>query len=345
MTSPTPTHHPGTLQPRGKKKVSKSAAKRQRAKQQREADVATAATAAAVEAAATAVEVSQPQQAGFRASATEQVGPDTHRGGADPRHQQTAADLYDVEDTASSPRPTSLIAKRSAEASADELTAAGGDSQSYSRADAQASPKTAEPTNDLVTHSEQANTSHHTNGRLGDLQATNATPNVSSSSDSSSGDLASRPAAGTLLSKPDRPQPSEPTPETLTNSVSANASASHPQSNPAELHYHPDSLPSSNSYPSSSRQDQSHSHGVGDGGVNLGSGGDKGGGPRGPQAEGILAKRPVAPVGGSDGKRGPARLLGSLKLSKRAVCFPSIGATAALVHAFAIADDIEQCFR
>ena len=41
---------------------------------------------------------------------------------------------------------------------------------------------------------------------------------------------------------------------------------------------------------------------------------------------------------------GHGKLVSNLKLSRK-VAFPSIGATAALVHAFAIADDVEQCFR
>ena len=52
-----------------------------------------------------------------------------------------------------------------------------------------------------------------------------------------------------------------------------------------------------------------------------------------------LLAPPTAAAAASHGK-----LVSSLKLSQRAV-FPSIGATAALVHAFAIADDIHQCDR
>lgn len=344
MTSPTPPP-PGTLHQTQKKGVSKSAAKQQRAKQQQQQ----ADAAAAVGAAATAVVASKQQQAGYCASDQEQARLDSHRSDASTQHQQAAADLSAVEDTPARERPLYQTAKPSAEASVHDLPAASGNSQSCSRADAQTAPRATppsrltEPSTDPVPSSEQATAPDCTHHQHSDSQATKPIPVHSSSSDSSISNLASRPAGDTLLLKPNRPQPPEPTATPPTSSVSSQASDLPLQDNPALLQHHPDLLQTSSPNPHSSAQ--SPSRFTNGSGIGLGSGGDKGKRGAGPQAEGVLAKRPVAPVSSSDGGRRPAKLLGSLKLSKRAVCFPSIGATAALVHAFAIADDIEQCFR
>jgi len=68
----------------------------------------------------------------------------------------------------------------------------------------------------------------------------------------------------------------------------------------------------------------------------------------GSRQEASLGNRPTAMAADAEAAAaaasGHGQLVSSLKLSQKPV-FPSIGATAALVHAFAIADDIHQCDR
>ena len=352
MTSPTPTHHLHAPPPLGKKRVSKAAAKRQRAKQRQEADDTAAGTVVrASTAAATAVE---PQLAGDSASQTQQVDFDRHSGQAGIRNQtanlpaqngntfQTGACLPDP--TAEHVAETSLDGGLSQLSASDPSTAREG-SQSRDKAAAhKASPATpsrgraSPPWTHPVTPNKQATASHPTNGHTSGLVA-------SSSSASSNDGLVSMCAVDTLLVKPDRQQPSEPADETYASSASEHTSELSHQHGSPELRQPSGPPQSSDPYPFGSPQQQQDRSPGGDGGFSLGSSKDKGEGQNGAQAEAVLGSRPVAPASSSDSIRGHARLVGSLKLSQRAICFPSIGATAALVHAFAIVDDIQECSR
>ena len=101
--------------------------------------------------------------------------------------------------------------------------------------------------------------------------------------------------------------------------------------------------------------DHSEDHGVtvhpsGEGGAqSSGHNGAQGAGQaHGSRQEASLGNRPTAMSADAEAAAaaasGHGQLVSSLKLSQKPV-FPSIGATAALVHAFAIADDIHQCDR
>ena len=100
--------------------------------------------------------------------------------------------------------------------------------------------------------------------------------------------------------------------------------------------------------------DHSEDHGLT---VHFGEGGRQSSGHNGGQVAGQahcsrqdvgLGNRPNAMAADAEAAAaaasGHGQLVSSLKLSQKPV-FPSIGATAALVHAFAIADDIHQCDR
>ena len=359
MTSPSPTHHLHAP-PSGTKRVSKSAAKRQRAKQRQEADEA-AAVATMVRASRAAATPVESQPARDSASQIEQVEFDSNNDQADARNQtadlpaqngntfQTGACLPDH--TAEHVAEESVDGGLSQPYASDISTAREG-SQSPNKAAAhKSSPATpprglaSQPWTDPVTPSKQATASDPTNGHTNGLQTTTATPVPSSSGASSSDGPAHMSAVDILLLKPDRQQPSQPADETHASSASADTSDVSHRNGSAELRQPSDPPQSSAPYPFGSPQQQQDRSPGGDSGAGLGSSGDKGGGPSGTQAEAVLVKRPVAPASSSDSSRGHARLVGSLKLSQRAICFPSIGATAALVHAFAIVDDIPECFR
>lgn len=357
MTSPTPTHRVHTLPPPGKKGVSKSAAKQQRAKQRQEAAEAAAVgtVARASRAVATAVE-SQP--AGGSASRTEQVDFDRHNGQAGTRNQKAYAPAFNGNipqaDAHSSDQTAERVAQSSLDAglsppSASDLSAAREDKQSRNSAGAHKSSPAmshrgiaSQPWTDPVMASKQATASGPTNGHVSKLRTTTANPVRFSSSSSSSTGPASMSAMETLLLKPDRQQASEPA---YASSVSENTSDASHRIDSAELLQPSDLPPGSDLHTLGSPQQQQGRSPGGGGGLGLGSSGDKGRGPNGAQAEAVLGKRPVALVSSSDSSHGHARLVGSLKLSQRAICFPSIGATAALVHAFALANDIQECFR
>ena len=100
--------------------------------------------------------------------------------------------------------------------------------------------------------------------------------------------------------------------------------------------------------------DHSEGHGLS---IHSGEGGSQSSGHNGAQGAGqahggpqeaSLGNRPTAMAADAEAAAvaasGHGQLVSSLKLSQKPV-FPSIGATAALVHAFAIADDIHQCDR
>lgn len=358
MTSPTPTHHLHTLPGPGKKGVSKSAAKRQRAKQRQEAGDAAAvgAAARASRAAATAV---GSQAAGDSASETQQVDFERHHGDSGTRNQTANLPALTGNTSQTGAHLPNQTAEQLAEAyvdgelsppSASALSTARQGGRSPNNVGAQkASPAVppkspaSQPWTDTVTPSRQATASDPTNGHVSGLQTTTETPVRFSSSASSSDDPASMPAVDVLLLKPDRQQPSEPADATYASSASEHTSDVSSQHDSAELLQHSD--PPHNPYTfGGALQQQDRSPG-GESVAGLGSSGDNGGGPNGAQAGAILGKRPVAPASSSDSMRGHARLVSSLKLSQRAICFPSIGATAALVHAFAIAGDIQECFR
>ena len=352
MTSPTPTHPPHAPHPLATKRISKSAAKRQRAKQRQEADVA-AAVGSAVRASGAAATAVALQPAGPSETEQEEINSHHGRGGA---RKQTANSSSVAETTFGAPLASQTAEQPAATGGVMSLPStpersAASDSQSAS--DAHSTSPTpppkglgAESWTDPVKPSEQATASDPAHGDSSDLQTPEAAPDLFSSTNSNTNPLIRRPRArppvSTLLSKPDRRQPSIPAVDTQAGSPSEQASDVPQRHDPAELLLHPSD---SDVYTfGSSQQGQDHSP-DGKSGVNLGSRGDKGGGREGPQAGAVLGKRPVAPVGSNDGSQGHARLVGSLKLSQRAICFPSIGATAALVHAFAIVDDIQQCFR
>lgn len=89
---------------------------------------------------------------------------------------------------------------------------------------------------------------------------------------------------------------------------------------------------------------------LGEGGGQSSShhGGQEAGQAHGSRQDAGLGNRPTAMAADAEAAAaaasGHGKLVSSLKLSQKPV-FPSIGATAALVHAFAIADDIHQCDR
>ena len=105
---------------------------------------------------------------------------------------------------------------------------------------------------------------------------------------------------------------------------------------------------------SASAYDRSNEHGLS---IHPGEGGGQSSGLNGGQGarqshgsrqDVGLGNRPTAMAADAEAvaaaASGHGQLVSSLKLSQKPV-FPSIGATAALVHAFAIADDIHQCDR
>ena len=358
MTSPNPTHHLHALPLPGKKGDSKSATKQQRAEQRQEAAKAAAVgtVTRATKAAATAVEL-----AGDSASQTEQMGFDRHNSQAGTRNQTANAAALNGQSFQAGAHLSDQTAEHLAQASLDgglnppsasDLSAARKGTRTHKKAGAhEASPtmpprgRASQPWTDPVTVSNQATAAKPTNGPVSGLQTTAATPDCSSSGDSSSDGPASMSSEDSLLLKPDGQQPLKPADATYASSASEHLSYVSHRHDSAELLRPSESPPSSDPYTSGSPKQQQDRSPSGDSRSALGSGVDKGGGPNGAQAEVILRKRPVAPASSSDSSHGHARLVGSLKLSPKAICFPSIGATAALVHAFAIADDIPECFR
>lgn len=349
MTTPTPTHHQHPPHPPGKKGLSKSAAKRQRAKQRQEAANVTTAVGAVVGTAATAVKA---QLAGESSSWTDQLVLDSHDGQAGTKNQTENAPV--VYGTTSGARHPALTAEQLPEAVNDQLSSApsstsdlSGGSQAPIRADAH-QPSTgvaSQPQTASITPIKQATASGPSQDHSSGLQATEPplVPSSSSSSGTSSGSSgsssdgpASMPAVDTLLLKPDRQQPSSPVEDTHASSASERTDEA-----PPKLLHHSDPIPHNDTHSSSNPRQQQDCSPGGVGGVGVGLSGHEEGGPKGLQTGAILGKRPVAPASGG----GHVRFVGSLKLSQRAICFPSIGATAALVHAFAMADNIQECFR
>ena len=335
MTAPVPTVRQHNPHIPGEKSASKAAAKQQRTKQRGPAD----STAVAFVPAA-----SEPELAVATASGSEQT---------------SQMDSLRQLNTASTQQETPMLKPGQSQHTA-QLKANGLENANTKlvRTDSRltAAPSSAEVTSaEPLTAPQQAGRS-----RLADLQAPVSEPSsghsqhsessaaaaqvsASSSSSSSSNKHADAADVQTLMSKPGRrmaPHPAEAV--AGSNPEQINDAAHRHQQFDASSHFMPEAGTHSNS-----RADPMHGA---DSNVNDVHGADMGskegqrpgrGSEHGIERD--SGSRPVAP--GASGSSGSVRHAGSLKLSQKAICFPSIGATAALVHAFAIADDIHQSFR
>lgn len=355
MTSPLPAHPQHKLHPTTQQGVSKSAAKRQRAKQRQQQQEAGVATAVAPASTAVMQElagspVSDAKQAVLASSYSQQdtAQPEPLQMSHEPARfipaetQHTAQDLPDDSvDGAKSVPPA---------ANDDGRTSDTTDAHSHPPP-TPASLTTEMPGTQSGTHPDMLrepgqHDSQATSSELSSSHSRKPSTAEAASSDSSSSNGttgAAQPAAQILMSKPGRrTQPEIAEASASTGSAQASDAAQHHSS--VDASHFSNSTQDEGPY----RMDRSPQDPSGNpsnrGGVGLGSSGARGRGGQGAaQAESSLGNRPLVPA--SSDSSGHGRLVNSLKLSQKAICFPSIGATAALVHAFASADDIHHCFR